>query len=465
MKAVLSVLPILAVALGGNTPDYEERVLSNGLTVMVVENHALPLVTVEIGTRNGSMNESPEYNGLSHLYEHMFFKGNQVVPNQEAFLEKTRALGMVFNGSTETERVNYYFTTTSDEFRPSLQLMHDCIEHPLFDPAELEREKQVVVGEIDRAESDPFYHFGREMDLRLWKYPSYKDPLGSRETVLAATPAMMRLIQQRYYVPNNSILVVAGDVDPQKAFALTEELFSDWPRAPDPFVAFPVVEQPPLTQSTVVLVTQPVQSVALAFQWHGPSAGSGAPEAELRPGFAADVLATMVAQPASRFQRDLVESGACVRADFGWFTQAHVGPVSYGLEAAPGREDACLKAALAELPKLSEAGFFSDEELRNAMTELEMRKALDRESISSYAHVLTFYWSSTGLAYYQGYLQQLGAVKREDIAAFMRRYIYGKPFVFGALLSPDQQRQGLTESHFRKILGLTPSAPKSGRTP
>jgi zinc protease len=464
MNVVLYALPVLAATLGGGTPDYEERVLPNGLTVIVVENHALPLVTVEIGARNGSMNESPEYNGLSHLYEHMFFKGNQVVPNQEAFLEKTRALGMVFNGSTETERVNYYFTTSSNEFRPSLQLMHDCIEHPLFDAAELEREKQVVVGEIDRAESDPFYHFGREMDLRLWKYPSYKDPLGTRETVLAATPAMMRLIQERYYVPNNSVLVIAGDVEAPKAFALTEQMFGDWARAVDPFVAFPVVEETPLTQSSVVVVTQPVQSIALAFQWFGPSAGPTTPEAELRSGFAADVLSTLVAQPASRFQRDLVESGACVRADFGWFTQAHVGPVSYGLEAAPGKEDACLNAALAELPRLSEASYFSDEELRNALTQLEMRKALDRESISSYAHLLTFYWSSTGLAYYQAYLPQLRVVTRDDIADFMRRYIRGKPFVFGALLSPDQQKLGLTEAHFRKIVGL-PVAPRGRRTP
>jgi zinc protease len=465
MKPALLAMSVLMSSSVAAGPDYEERVLANGLAVIVVENHALPLVTVEIGVRNGSMNETPELNGLSHLYEHMFFKGNQVVPNQEAFLQKTRALGMVFNGSTETECVNYYFTTSSDFFRPSLQLMHDCIEHPLFDPAELEREKEVVVGEIDRAESDPFFHFGREMDLRLWKYPSYKDPLGTRQSVLAATASLMRRIQERYYVPNNSVLVIAGDVEPAKAFATAEALFADWPRAPDPFAAFPIVEEPPLVESSVVLVTQPVQSVALAFQWHGPSAGPNAPAAELRAGFAADVLSTIVAQPASRFQHDLVELGACVRADFGWFTQAHVGPVSYGLEAAPGKEDTCLKAALAELPRLAEQGFFSDQELANALTQLEMRKALERESISGYSHLLTFYWSSTGLAYYQDYLPQLRSVTRADIDAFMRRYVYGKPFVFGALLSPDQQKLGLTEEHFRKLLGLSVSTPKNRKKP
>ena len=113
------------------------------------------------------MTEPPEFNGLSHLYEHMFFKGNRALPNQEAFLEKTRELGMVFNGSTETEQVNYYFTTTSDKLIPSLSLMRDSIESPLFDPEELRREQQVVIGEIDRDDADPFYHFGHEMDLAL----------------------------------------------------------------------------------------------------------------------------------------------------------------------------------------------------------------------------------------------------------------------------------------------------------
>jgi zinc protease len=456
--------PLVLLMLGAPAPDYEQRVLENGLTVVVVENHALPLVTVEIGVRNGSMNESPQFNGLSHLYEHMFFKGNEVVPNQEALLEKTRALGMVFDGTTETERVNYYFTTSSDKFLPSLKLMHDCIEHPLFDEGELAREERVVVGEIDRAEADPFYRFGRELDEKLWKFPTYKDPLGTRETVLAATPAMMRLIQKRYYVPNNSVLVIAGDVDPAKAFSVAADTFKDWPRADDPFVAFPVVEQPPLAQSTVVVVTQPVQTVALALQWHGPSARSDLPPAQLQAGFAADLLTTLAAQPASRFQRDLVESGACVRAEMGWFTQAHVGPVSYGLEAAPGKADECLKAALAELPKLSQPDYFSDEEMKNALTQLEVHKALDRESISGYAHVLSFYWSSTGLPYYLDYLPELRGVTRATIDEFLSTYVYAKPFVFGALLSPDEQRQhGLTEDHFRKLLGLSLGQAGKGR--
>src|ERR1700688_3296696 len=85
-----------AWALG---PEIQQHTLPNGLEVIVAENHALPLVTVEIAVRNGSMTEPPELNGLSHLYEHMFFKGNAVIPDQGAYLARMRELGMEFNGT------------------------------------------------------------------------------------------------------------------------------------------------------------------------------------------------------------------------------------------------------------------------------------------------------------------------------------------------------------------------------
>ena len=384
-------------------PDYQLRTLSNGLTVLVIEDHALPLVTVEIGVRNGSMTEPPEFNGLSHLYEHMFFKGNAALPNQEAFLEKTRELGMVFNGSTETEQVNYYFTTTSDKLIPSLSLMRDSIESPLFDSEELRREKQVVIGEIDRNDADPFYHFGHAMDLAMWKLPSFKDPLGNRSTVSTATVEMMRVIQHRYYVPNNSILVIAGDVDP--GACLRARRGATWRLASraGPVRRPSTSSRSPLEHSKVVLVLQPVESVALGFQWHGPSArGAEVPET-----YAADLLSAIVGQAGSRFQQDLVDSGACVRADFSWYTQAHVGPIAYGLEAAPDRVDTCVEAAIRELPRLAEGEAYSDDEMRNAATQLEVHKSLEREATSAFAHLLTFFWSSTGLAYHDDYLDHL----------------------------------------------------------
>ncbi len=421
-------LCLLTVAVAAQLP-YRQQVLDNGLTVLAVEDHALPLVTGEIGVRTGSMTERPEYNGLAHLDGHM-----------------------VFNGSTETERVNYYFTTTSDRLEPSLALMRDSIEKPLFDPQELAREEKVVVGEIDRDESDPGFFFHKAVDDRLWRYPSYKDPLGNRKTVLSATPEMMRTIQHRYYVPNSSVLVVAGDVQPDGVFAAVKKRYGGWARAPDPFIEHPGVIEPPLEKSSVVVVEQPVQTISLAFEWHGPSTrGDGVDDS-----YPADLLAAMVEQPGSRFQRYLVESGACVRAELDWYTQAYVGPITYALEAAPGKVDRCLEAARAELPVLSQPGAFSDAEMHDGLTRVEMERALEQESPSSYAHVLTFWWSSTGLPYYLSYPEHIRAATREQIAGYLRRWVYGQPFVFGAMFSPEEaQREGLDQGHFEKLLGLS----------
>jgi zinc protease len=313
---------IVATSLHAAPLPTERKVLANGLEVIVVESHAQPLVTVEVAVRTGSMTEPPEYNGLSHLFEHMLFKANAVVKSQEAWLAKSRALGLEWNGTTDTERVNYYFTTTSDNTAATMEFMRDAVVTPSFDPKELDKERVVVTGEMDRNESNPYYYLQHEGQNRLFfQYPSRKDPLGSRKTVLSTTVEQMRTIQQRYYVPNNSLLVVVGDVKTSEVFALAEKLFSTWKRVDDPFKKFPLVKHPPLPQTSVVLVQQPVQTVAGFLTWHGPSVRGD----ELPATYAADLLAFAVGEPSSKFQQATVQSGACLGANFSWQTQVNVG--------------------------------------------------------------------------------------------------------------------------------------------
>jgi zinc protease len=432
-------------------PPIREHTCPNGLTVLVSEDHALPLVTVEIAARNGSMTEPPELNGLSHLYEHMFFKANKTLPSQEAYMARARELGMSWNGSTNTERVNYFFTTTRDHLEDALVFMRDAIVSPLFEEKELAREREVVVGEIDRAFSSPQYHLSQEItDHVFWKYPSRKNPLGDRKTVRAATPAKMKTIQERYYVPNNSALVVTGDVSADAIFARADALFATWAKGPDPFVKHPLVEHPPIKASELVFVEQPVHSFTGEIEWQGPSTVGKDVDAT----YAADVLSAAIAEPSSKFQKALVDSGACVQAGLSWSTQRNVGPISATVEAAPDRAEACVRAILAELPKMKDPGYLSDEELANAAYAIEVGLVKERERPSSYAHTITFWWASAGLDYYRGYVDHVKKVTRADIARYLDRFVLGKPFVFGAMVSPEMASKGLDRKHLEAIAGI-----------
>jgi zinc protease len=448
----LVLLAAAAPAQSTRPAKIDQHTLKNGLQVLVVENHSLPLITVEIAAKNGSMTEPPEYNGLSHLYEHMFFKANAALPTQEAYMARARELGMEWNGTTNTERVNYFFTTTSDHLRDAMVFMRDAIVTPLFEPKELERERVVVTGEIDRNEANPYYHFFHTIEqLVWWKYPSYKDPLGNRQTVLTATREKMQTIQKRYYVPNNSVLVVTGDVKASDIFAQAETLFAGWQRAEDPFRKHPLVKHPPIRKTEVVVIEQPVETVTGSFTWHGPST-VGKSVALTYP---ADVLGQAVQQPASRFQKALVDSGACIHASMSWYTQMNTGPTTLNFEAAPDKIDDCVRAALAELPKMKRPDYLTDQEMHDAAHTLEVDQALDRERPSQYAHSITFWWTSAGLDYYMGYIDHLYRVTHAEIARYLDGYVLGKPYVFGVMVSPEmQQKRGLDAAHFESLLGI-----------
>ncbi len=414
------------------------RVLPNGLEIIVLEDHSVPLVTIELAVRNGSYTEPPELNGLSHLYEHMFFKANRAIANAEDYLQRIGQLGIAYNGQTREEVVNYYFTTTSPNLRTAMNFMRDAVRYPLFEKGEFERERAVVIGEIDRNEANPFYYLNLEMTNRLfYKYQSRKNPLGSRQTVSAATTDMMKLIQGRYYVPNNSALVITGDVVPAEVFKMAQDFYGDWPkREPDPFVEFPMVEHPPLAKSEGAVVRQPVQNVLIDIGWHGPSIGKDNPAT-----YAADVFSFILTQPNSRFQRALVDTGLVNGVTIGYLTQRNVGPIQIIAQTPPEKARAALKAIYNEVAHFNDKDYFTDEQMDSAKALLEADDLYSREKLSEYAHSLSFWWASTGLDYFRGYLPNLRRTTRADISRYITTYIQGKPHVGLVLISDEAQQQ------------------------
>jgi zinc protease len=432
----------LGQAAGQSALPVKDTVLANGLRVIVIENHAVPIVSVELNVKNGAYTQTPAHEGLAHLYEHMFFKANRTIPSQEQYLARLRQLGGQWNGTTSEERVNYYVTVGTDSMVPTMQFLEDAIRYPLFLQDELVRERPVVIGEFDRNEANPFFHLQRGVDTILYtpQFYSRKNTIGNRDTILATTQAKMKEIQDKYYVPNNTALILAGDITPAEGFRRAVEIFGDWPRGADPF-ATPAPNPPPLRASAAAIVEKPVNGLSILYQWHGPSVG-----ADPKSTYAADVLSAVLNNSASPFQKRLVDGGLAFAAQISYYTLNHTGPISVFAQTSPDKLANAQNALMEELAKLADPNYLPQELLDAAQKQLGVNALYEREQPSEWAHTIGFWWAVADLDYYRGYVSNMQKVTRQDIANYAKKYISGKPFVVGALLSPED----------RKKLALTP---------
>jgi len=425
----------------------QRKVLANGLEVIVVENHGVPLATIEVNVRNGSFTQTPEFAGLAHMYEHMFFRSNATYPRPESFVDRAGDLGAVFNGTTGEERVNYYLTVPADSLVGGIQFLAAALKAPLFRQDELERERQVVIGEYDRNESSPFFQLNREMDQRL--YPgnfSRKNIIGDRQVILTTTPEKMRAIQQRYYVPNNSVIIVAGDVNPATVFALAERELGSWKKGEDPFAADPIPPIPALTRNEGVVVEAGVGAVTVFLQWQGPSVG-----VDPQSTYAADVFSDVLNDPGSNFQQRLVDSGLWSSLGVNYYTLNHTGPISITGQTSRENLRKALAALEAEIKKFEDPNYFDPVELEAVKAHRAVTSAFDRERSSGFAHTLGFWWSVASLEYYMGYVDNMAQQKTTDLRAYARKYIVAKPHITGVLISPtDRAALSLTSEELAK---------------
>ncbi|MFM9014367.1 MAG: M16 family metallopeptidase [Gemmatimonadota bacterium] len=266
-KACTTAMVAVVAALVVSAPDVaaqpSERDLAlrrsqlpNGLEVIIAPSGGVPLVTIELVVRNGAFTQPPEYAGLAHLFEHMFFKANDDYPEPHAFMDRAARLGAVFNATTREEQVTYYLTVAADSLEGGLRFLASALRGAQFRADELAREKVVVLGEYDRAESSPFFRFDQQMGRMLWgDFWSRKNTIGDRAVISGVTPDQMKAIRDLYYLPNNSALIVSGAVDPDATLALVRTVLGDWPRGADPFVRAPVPAVAPLTISALLFGT------------------------------------------------------------------------------------------------------------------------------------------------------------------------------------------------------------------
>ncbi len=441
--------PLLAQSRAELAKVVRRKVLANGMEVIVVENHGVPIATLEIDVRNGAFTQSPEFAGLAHMYEHMFFKANKDLPDAEAFNDRAAELGAVFNGTTQEERVNYFLTLPADSVAGGLRFLASALINPTFRDDELKREKEVVLGEYDRNEAQPGFAFQQKATELL--YPgqfSRKNTIGDRTVIANVTPAQMREIQRKYYVPNNSALIVTGDVNPEQVFVLAEQVFGAWPRGADPFKADPIPPIPALDGNKAHISEEPINAVAVLIQWQGPSVGKD-PAAT----FAADVFSDVLNTPGSTFQKNLVDTGLWQGVGVNYYTLNQTGPISISGQTTPDKYRAAMAALEREIARFTDPTYVTTRELEAVKAQRTVSSAFGIEKASEIAHTIGFWWSVSNLDYFIGYTDTMAQQRITDLLRYTTTYIAGKPRVTSVLLSSDARRAiGLMEKEL-----LTPA--------
>ena len=212
--------------------------LANGLEVILDEDHRTPIVTVNIWYHVGSKDEADRRNGFAHLFEHVMFQGSKHVAEDTYFRHLEKAGATSINGTTNTDRTNYFETVPANQLELALWLESDrmgfLLDHA--DEKTFASQRDVVKNERRQNYENAAYGLvGQYIREELFpkEHPYHRLTIGNPADLDAATIEDVRAFFRKYYVPNNATLVLSGDFEPKKALALVEKYFGPIPRGPE----------------------------------------------------------------------------------------------------------------------------------------------------------------------------------------------------------------------------------------
>lgn len=243
--------------------------LANGLTVLVLPDQRFPLVSLRLYVHAGSAYERPEEAGISHMLEHMVFKGTQKRPKGQVARD-VEGTGGYLNAATSFDYTVYLTDMTKEHWKMGLDVLKDMAFHPSLVPAELESEKDVVVAELKRGEDNPGQRlFRMSQGLALEGTPYAVPIIGSETTIRSFTSEMIRDYIERLYQPGSMLLVVVGDVDAKEVLAEASAQFGDLTNS-HPVAAFHAAEEPALSGFRVSVEQGPWNKVYLSLALPAP---------------------------------------------------------------------------------------------------------------------------------------------------------------------------------------------------
>ncbi len=281
---------------------FEEHRLSNGLRVILHEDHTSAVVCINIAYHVGSKNEDNSRRGFAHLFEHLLFDGSKHVPRGEFDVHITKAGGHD-NAYTTEDKTNYYEVLPSNQLDLALWLESDRMLEFATSEIGLATQKQVVKEEKrERYDNTPYGSMTIRMNrLAYQSYPYRWAVIGDMETIDAATIADVRNFFEAYYLPSNAVLVLAGDFVPAHALARAEYYFGGISNPSSGAIVQPPFDEAPLAgERREIIDSEPVPLPAVFYAYRIPAEGS-------REFIALDLLTNILASgESSRLYRTLV---------------------------------------------------------------------------------------------------------------------------------------------------------------
>ena len=400
-----------------------EFTLANGLKVLVREDHRAPVVVSQIWYKVGSSYEPTGLTGISHLLEHLMFKGTPAVPGGE-FSRLIAANGGDENAFTSRDYTAYFQTLEKDRLEISFRLEADRMRHLLLRPEDVAKEAQVVAEERRlRTEDQPDALTQEQFNAAAYMTSPYRHPIiGWMQDIQAITIDDLKRWYQQWYAPNNATLVVVGDVDPAKVRALADQYFG--PLAPSTLnPPRPAAEIPQRGERRIVVKT-PAEVPFGTLGYKAPTLKTA--DEEWEP-YALDVLDGILdGGGSSRLSRNLVRgSQVAAAAGTGYSLTSRLEELFVLVgNPAPGRSSADLEQALrAEVARLREEPIGADE-LARVVAQVVAGEVYQQDSMF-YQGMRMGSLETIGLGWRKldDYVQRIQAVTPEQVRTVARKYL------------------------------------------
>jgi predicted Zn-dependent peptidase len=401
------------------TIEYEEHVLDNGLRVVLSEDHSVPVVAVNVWYHVGSANEEKGRSGFAHLFEHMMFQGSENVGKGD-HMKLVADAGGTMNGSTDTDRTNYFETLPSNRLNLGLWLESDRMRSLAINADNFENQRETVKEErrqgIDNQPYGEAFLVSDTLGYDGWPYDH--TVIGSMDDLDAAEVPDVKAFFDRYYCPANAVLVIVGDIDPKQAMALVKEYFGDIP--PGKRATFPTWDEPFNKGERRKEVDAPKANVPALFATYliPPHNHPDSPALTL-------LNSLLVDGESSRLHRRLVKDEEAAFGVFG-FIDGRMGPSQFRIITASNAGvdiGTCEKLMDEEIERIKSSGI-TPEELEKARTKFKSNFINGRETVMDKAeqihHYIRFHDNLAEInTDMDGYL----AVTAEDIQRVAQKYL------------------------------------------